>query len=145
MIFGYGAAVTCDPKPSRSIIELYIPIQVVSLSAITSDRVAHEERLGLIFQRLHQSFSLQVRVKTHRGPDLSCLLTGSHLPNRPFRVRRLIIDKAILSNGSLQPIVVCEACSKTHSGRANHLPIMLHLLETLPVVISLGNRLHCHL
>ena len=145
MIFSYSAAVTCDPKPSRSIIELDISIQVVSLSAITSDRVAHEERLGLIFQLIHQSFSLQVRVKAHRGPDFSCLLAGSHLPNHPFRVRRLIIDKAILSNGSLQPIVVCEACSKTHSGWANHLPIMLHLLEPFPIVISLGNRLHCHL
>ena len=104
-----------------------------------------EEDLSLVFECLHESFSLEMWVEAHGWPNLLFLLSWSHLPSAPLWLRRCSIDKTVIGLGCFDSLSVRLHGFKTHHWRPNHLPLVFHLREPLSVIIRLGDRFHSHL
>ena len=103
-----------------------------------------EEDLSLVFECLHESFSLEMWVEAHGWPNLLFLLSWSHLPSAPLWLRRCSIDITVIGLGCFYSLSVWLHGFKTHHWRPNHLPLVFHLREPLSVIIRLFNRLYSH-
>ena len=115
------------------------------LKIMLIDFIFREECLSLVFERLHKPFGLKVRVEPHRRPNLLRLLPGPHLPHSPLGLGRGTINEAIAFKSRLNPVLIRAHRAEAHPRRANHLPIVVLLRETFPVVVRLSHGFYGHL
>ena len=119
--------------------------EALNIFTISSHIIPREELLGLVFQRLHEPFSLRMRVKAHRGAYLAALLPWPHVPDDPLRLlRRATINEAVPLLCSLNPITIDARSTEIHARRTHHLCGMIHLLKALAIEVCLLDRLYSH-
>lgn len=120
---------------------MYFPLEVTLI-----DLISGEECVRLVLECLHQPLCLKVRVEAHRWSDLFDFLAWPHLPDAPLGLlHRHSVDVTVLVLRRLHALIVGLDRAKTHPRRSQHLPLVLHLAETFPVVVSLSHGFGRHL
>lgn len=132
-------------KPASLIVRKDILFKITSGLAFASYLFTSEKRLCLVFKAFHEALCLEMRLETHRGPNLLLFFSGSHIPGNPLGFSWLCINIAVLSYSLLEPVFICAIRSEIHPGRAQHLGGVAHLRKAFAIVVCFLNRLLSHL
>ena len=127
------------------VVDFYVLLQVLCIFSFACHLLAREKRLCRVLEVIHEALSLEMWVKAHRRSYLSVLLSWSHLPVGPFRVRWHAVNVCLLRNCLFYSITIATVSAEVHPWRPNELAGVTLLFKPFPVVISLINWLDCHL